>query len=76
MGQRILRHRRKAGCNIACRRTTLAGMRPTSLNIRAGRKIVVVDDPYLTAQAATVRERLKMVGVRLGAIINTALVAS
>ena len=37
-------------------------------------KVVVVDDAYLTARAATVRERLKMAGVRLAAILNTALV--
>ena len=36
-------------------------------------RVVVVDDAYLTAQAAIVRERLKMAGVRLGAILNTAL---
>ncbi|MGC2397931.1 MAG: S1/P1 nuclease [Rhodomicrobium sp.] len=36
-------------------------------------RVVTVDDAYLTAQAATVRERLKMAGVRLGAILNTAL---
>ena len=39
-------------------------------------RIVTVDDAYLTAQAATVRERLKMAGVRLGAILNTALMVS
>ncbi len=44
---------------------TLAGMRPTSLNTIL----------YLTAQATTVRQRLKMAGVRLAAILNTALVA-
>ena len=37
-------------------------------------RVVTVDDAYLTAQAATVPERLKMAGVRLGAILNTALV--
>ena len=37
-------------------------------------RVVTVDDAYLTAQAATVRERLKMAGVRLAAILNTALV--
>ena len=37
-------------------------------------RVVVVDDAYLTAQAATVRERLKMAGMRLAAILNTALV--
>jgi hypothetical protein len=36
-------------------------------------RVATVDDAYLTAQAATVRERLKMAGVRLGAILNTAL---
>jgi hypothetical protein len=36
-------------------------------------RVVVVDDAYLTAQAATVGERLKKAGVRLGAILNTAL---
>ena len=36
-------------------------------------KVVTVDDAYLTAQAAAVRERLKMAGVRLAAILNTAL---
>jgi nuclease S1 len=35
-----------------------------------------VADRCLTAQAATVRERLKMAGVRLGAILNTALMTS
>ncbi len=38
-------------------------------------RLVPVDDAYLTAQAATVRQRLKMAGVRLAAILNTALVA-
>ena len=38
-------------------------------------RVVTVDDAYLTAQAATVRERIKMAGVRLGAILNTALMA-
>jgi hypothetical protein len=38
-------------------------------------KVVVVDDAYLAAQAVIVRERLKMAGVRLGAILNTALIA-
>jgi hypothetical protein len=37
-------------------------------------RVVALDDAYLAAQAATVRERLKMAGVRLGAILNTALV--
>jgi hypothetical protein len=36
-------------------------------------RVVVVDDAYLTAQAARVRERLKMAGVWLAAILNTAL---
>ena len=36
-------------------------------------RVVTVDDAYLTAQAALVRERLKMAGVRLAAILNTAL---
>ena len=36
-------------------------------------RVVTVDDAYLTAQAATVREQLKMAGVRLAAILNTAL---
>ena len=39
-------------------------------------RVVTVDDAYLTAQAATVRERLKMAGVRLGAILNTVLMPS
>ena len=39
-------------------------------------RVVTVDDPYLTAQAATVRERLKRAGVRLAAILNTALMPS
>ena len=39
-------------------------------------RVVVGDDPYLTAQAATVRQRLKMAGVRLAAILNTALMTS
>ena len=38
-----------------------------------GQKGLAVDDAYLTAQAAAVRERLKMAGVRLGAILNLAL---
>ena len=37
-------------------------------------RVVTVDDAYLTGQAATVRQRLKMAGVRLGAILNTTLV--
>jgi hypothetical protein len=36
-------------------------------------RVVTVDDAYLTAQAVTVQERLKMAGVRLGAIFNSAL---
>jgi hypothetical protein len=36
-------------------------------------RVVAVDDAYLDAQAATVRERLKKAGVRLAAILNTAL---
>ena len=36
-------------------------------------RVVTIDDAYLTAQAATVRQQLKMAGVRLGAILNTAL---
>jgi hypothetical protein len=36
-------------------------------------RVVTVDDAYLTAQVATVRRRLKMAGVRLDAILNTAL---
>ena len=36
-------------------------------------RVVVVDDAYLNAQAAIVRARLKMAGVRLAAILNTAL---
>jgi hypothetical protein len=38
-----------------------------------GQKGLAVDDVYLTAQTATVRERLKMAGVRLGSILNLAL---
>jgi len=36
-------------------------------------RTVTVDDAYLAAEAATVREQLKKAGVRLGAILNTAL---
>jgi hypothetical protein len=36
-------------------------------------RVVIVDDAYLTAQAVTVRDRLKRAGVRLGAILNIAL---
>jgi hypothetical protein len=36
-------------------------------------RVAVVDDAYLTAQAVTVRDRLKRAGVRLGAILNIAL---
>ena len=39
-------------------------------------RVVIVDDPYLTAQAATVLKRLKMAGIRLAAILNTALTTS
>ncbi len=39
-------------------------------------RVVVVDDAYLDAQAAAVRDRLKRAGVRLGAILNTALTPS
>ena len=39
-------------------------------------RVVTVDDAYLAAQAATVRERLKMAGVRLAAILNMALMTS
>jgi hypothetical protein len=47
---------------------------PDQLEYKGGaQRVVTVDDAYLTAQAATVRERLKMAGVRLGAILNTAL---
>ena len=42
----------------------------------AAQRVVVVDDAYLTAQAATIRQRLKMAGVRLAAILNTALLPS
>jgi len=38
-------------------------------------RVVAVDDAYLTAQAETVRQRLKMAGVRLGAILNISLMA-
>jgi nuclease S1 len=37
------------------------------------RKNVDVNDAYLTEHAPTVRERLKMAGVRLAAVLNTAL---
>ena len=40
---------------------------------RAPQRVVAVDDAYLAAQASVVRERLKMAGVRLGAILNIAL---
>ena len=47
---------------------------PDRLQYRGGaQRVVAIDDAYLTAQAATVRERLKMAGVRLAAILNTAL---
>ena len=47
------------------------------LEYRGGaQRVVAVNDAYLTAQAATVRERLKMAGVRLAAILNTALMPS
>jgi hypothetical protein len=38
-------------------------------------RVVVVDDAYLTAQASRGHEQLKMAGVRLAAILNTALMA-
>jgi hypothetical protein len=38
-------------------------------------RVVSVDDAYLDTQAATVRDRIKRAGVRLGAILNTALMA-
>jgi hypothetical protein len=34
----------------------------------------LIDDACLTAQAATVLEHLRMAGVRLAAILNTALI--
>jgi hypothetical protein len=41
------------------------------LEYRGGaQRVVAVDDAYLKAQAGTVRGRLKMAGVRLGAILN------
>jgi hypothetical protein len=41
---------------------------------RGGPKTVVaVDDAYLTAQASVVSDRIKMAGIRLGAILNIAL---
>ena len=47
---------------------------PDQLEYRGGaQRVVTIDDAYLTGQAATVRERLKMAGLRLGAILNTAL---
>ena len=36
-------------------------------------RTVSIDDAYFPAEAAVVRERLKMPGVRLGAILNTVL---
>lgn len=36
-------------------------------------RVVTVDDAYLTAEVDTAREQLKKAGVRLGAILNTAL---
>ena len=36
-------------------------------------RVVTLDDAYLSAQAAIIRERLKMAGVRLGTILNTRL---
>jgi hypothetical protein len=44
------------------------------ISYRGGsQKMVAIDDEYLSAQAATVRERLKTAGVRLAAILNTVL---
>jgi hypothetical protein len=40
-----------------------------------GPRTVRADDAYLAAEADTVRERHKVAGVRLGAILNTALEA-
>ena len=37
------------------------------------KRVVAVDDAYLAAQAPVVRDRLKMAGLRLGAILNIAL---
>jgi S1/P1 Nuclease len=37
------------------------------------KKVVAVDGAYLAAQASVVRDRLKMAGIRLGAILNVAL---
>ena len=39
-------------------------------------RVVTVDDAYLTQQASTVREQLKMAAVRLAAILNIALMPS
>ena len=37
------------------------------------KRVVAVDDAYLAAQASVVSDRLKMAGIRLGAILNIAL---
>ena len=76
LGQRILRHRGKAGCAVLhTEARCVLVCHGSRANTGVGaQRVVVVDDAYLTAQAATVRERLKMAGMRLAAILNTALV--